>query len=569
MSTKEWLIDNRTKVKRRYWEPITILWVVGFGVSSILLFFIPFTQHLWLWTVTAFLTIFGGLIPFKDGPGFLVAWDRYQHLTRNKKPLAVKEDGVASDESQGVEGAETDREDVSADGKEKKPRKRRVPINARTMEFYDSVNDIPTGTLYLPPRIADASMIVADGFEWALADSDEFYDKIDNVSESVLEAARASMYPVGITQGFVKRPLDITRSRAWQERNVHKKILASVPGSTWQEVRNGKPQTAILEDSQKEPKRPLSAGEVLHQDMIERDTLKQKRASDAYHFYSILVPRPEEWPLGNNGDLSYLLNSQQIDDAPILRLTKLAEEGLVANGLLGVQRLDLDGLHNHLRKAWDMGPSMQLWNQGAEVSGDGKPFDLSWPWPPGDFLTGLDPKRLPYIQYGQTIHRLYQLAGLEHKVVRPRQFQLVFQPGYLGPTDQVGFGMVTTGETVLSSEESRATTRMIRARKAFRRLRGADGGDRDESQLDREEAMLLENERDAFDHGGSHGLYFNQYFALSVYAKTEKERFRLMRHADENFRLVARTSRVVVRPIRLAPHMNRVFWTMFGGAGMM
>ena len=570
MSEKSWLIDNRTKVKRRYWEPITILWVGGFGLAAVILFFIPATLALGLWIVPAFLTVFGGLIPFKDGPGFLHFWDRYQDRTSPKRyPKASDND----EEEEETDPAVTENQDdeqpeeeyVDSNGKK---RRRRRPINALTMEYYNSITDEATGVLYMPQRIADASTIVALGFEGALADSDEFYDRIDAVSESVLEAARASMLPLGVVQGIIKRPLDITRSREWQQKNVHKKILASIPGTTWQEAQAGKSPEAIERDASKQLDRPLTGGEALMKDLMERDALKQKRNSDTYHFWNLLVPRPEDWPLGAKGNLNYLLDSQQIDDSPILKLTKLVEQGLIANGVLGVQTLDLDGLHTHLRKAWDMGPTMRLWNEGAEFTETGQPFDPTWPWPPSDFITGVDRKRLPYIEYGKTNHRLYQLVGLEHKVVRPRQLQRLFQPGYLGPVDQVGYGMATVGETVLATDESRAATRAIRARKAFNRITGADSGDRDLSQLDREEAAIRENERDAFDHGGSHGLYFNQYFDLSVYAEKEKDRFRLMRIADEKFRLEARTSRISVRPIRLAPHMNRVFWSMYGGAGM-
>lgn len=548
----KWLVGNQQKAKRRYWEAIHVLWVAGFLVVSMVLFFVPVTQSLWLWVPTLLLLIIGGF-PFRNGPGFLVVWDRYQHLTRQKKPQENDKTGS----------------EPELDGKERR-QKRTPPINAVPMEYYDSVSNTYTGVLYLPPRIADSSLIVSTGFDGALLGADEFFNQMDSVSESLIEAARSSWEPIGITQGFIRRPYDITRSREWQFANVPARILASVPGTTWQEVAKGKSPEAVLADSIKHPDRPLSAAEVLHEEMIQRDVLKQKRASDAYSFYGLTVPRPEDWPIGSRGDIRGLLSQQQLNDAPIVRLTKLVEQGLIANGVLGVHTLDEDGLNNHLRKAWDMNPkTLQAWNEGLTQTSDGKPFDPTFPWPPFNFYTGVDQKGLPFTDYGGTIHRIYEVTGLDQKLIRPRQLQGLFQPGYLGPADEVGYAAVLSSETVLSSDEVRAATRAIRFKKAMRRYSGADSGDRDESTREREEAELLENQRDAFDFGGSHGLNMNFYIALSVYGENDKARFSRLIQVDERFRLVARTARVTIRPLRLAPHMNRAFWTMFGATGMM
>ena len=547
-----WLVGNQQKAKRRYWEAIHVLWVVGFLITSLILFFLPVTQSLWLWVPTLLLLIIGGF-PLRNGPGFLVVWDRYQHLTRQKKPQENDETG----------------NELELDGKERRPR-RTPPIDAVPMEYYDSVSEKYTGVLYLPPRIADSSLIVCTGFDGASLGNDEFFDQMDRISESLIEAARSSWEPIGITQGFIKRPYDITRSRDWQVSNVPAKILASVPGTTWQEVAEGKSPKAVLADSIKRPDRLLSAAEVLHEEMMQRDVLKQKRASDAWSFYGLTVPRPEDWPIGNKGDIRGLLSQQQLNNAPLVRLTKLVEQGLIANGVLGVHILDEDGSNNHLRKAWDMNPkTLEAWNEGLRHTSDGKPFDPTYPWPPFNFYTGVDQKGLPVIDYGGTIHRIYQFIGREQKQIRPRQMQGLFQPGYLGPTDEVGYAAVLTSETILSSDEARAATREIRMKKAFRRYSGADKGDRDESTRQREEAQLLENQRDEFDFGGSHGLHMNFYIALSVYGEDDKARYSRLMEVDERFRLVVRAARGTIRPLRLAPHMNRSFWTMFGATNMM
>jgi len=557
-----WLIGNQRKVRRRHLEALHILWIVGFLMASFVLFLIPATQSLWLWVPTALLLLFGG-IPLRDGPGFLVAWDWYEHVTRRKNPELEK---VRPAKSKKGKQANT----ASETEAKQRRQKRTPPINAVPMEYYNSNTGKHTGVLYLPPRIADASIIVSTGFDGALLGSEEFFDRMDSMSESLIEAARASIEPIGILQGFMKRPYDITRSREWQLNNVPPQIMASVPGTTWQEVLQGKPVESVIADASKKLERPLTAEEFLHKEMTERDVLKQKRASDAYSFYGLTVPRPQDWPLGNRGVISRMLSQQQLNEAPIVRLTSLVEQGLISNGALGVQTLDLDGLNNHLRKAWDMNPNtLHSWNEGLDVTQEGKPFDPTNPWPPYDFFTGIDKKRLPFTNYGNTLHRTYLVTGMEQRLIRPRQYRELFQPGYLGPTDEVGYAAALVGESVLASEEARATTRAIRLKKAIRRMSGADSGDRDESALEREEARLLENQRDEFDYGGSHGLVMNFYITLSVYGENDQARFDRLMKVDELFRLVSRNLRVNIQSIRTAPHMNRSFWTMFGGTGMM
>ncbi len=557
VDSHQWLIGNQRKSKRRYLEPIHILWLVGWGLLSIAFFFIPFTQSLWLWVPTALLFVFGGLIPTSDGPGFLYVWDRYQHFRRQKNPEEE------TDESENEEGSD------KVDKKERR-QPRRPPIDAIPMEYYDSNSDRRTGVLYLPHRIADASLIVSQGFDGAMLDSEEFYQRMDSISDSFLEAARNSLYPIGMTQGLIKRPYDTSRSRDWQLSNVPAKILASVPGTTWQEVANGKPVDQVIADSTRQLDRKLTAEEVLHLDMIQRDARRQKYSSDTYCFYGQTVGRPEDWELGNRGVISGLLTQDQLNQAPIVRLTKLVEQGLIANGALGVQTLDLDGLSNHLRKAWDMNPNtLEAWNEGELFTRDGKPFDPTNMWPPFNFSTGVDAKGLPYSNYGGTLHRTYLITGLDKKVIRPRQFRELFQPGYLGPTDEVGYGAVLVGETVLSSEEVRAATQSIRFKKAVSRLNGSDSGDRDVSAREREEAQLQERERDAYDYGGSHVLNHNFYIDLAVHSGDLKASLNRLAEVDERFKLTTQLLRVNTRPLRLAPHMNRALWTMFGAAGMM
>lgn len=563
---KQWLLDNRRKTKRRNFEPIHWLYMGVTAGLAILFFSIDITRDLWLgWGMAAVFLL--GSWPTKHGPGFLVRWDKYQHAHRRKAP---EEESDAQEVSKN--GKKSTRK-AGKEGKDVKERKLKAPIPVRTMEYHSTVTGTDTGVLYSIPRIADGAIIATTGFDGALLDPDEFFDRQESMSESIIDVARSSVDAIGVVAGFMRRPYNPVRHSDWQEDNVHKKVMASIPGTTWQQVEQGKSYEAVMADLQRvfdgNLDRRLTTDEVLNLEMMQRDGLKEQNSHEAYCFYGITVPRDPSWPLGHKGDINDVVTQQQLNDARIVRLSDLMEIGLVANGALGVHKFNERELGNHLRLAWDLNPNtIKPWHEGANRTLDGKPFDPNNPWPYDDFHYGVDDKGFPYVNYGGTLHRIYVVSGLENKLARPRQYRDLFQPGYLGPADRVGYGVALVGETVLASEESRAATREIRFKKAVRRFTGRDSGDYDESELERQEAQLRENERDAFDFGGSHALQFNLYIDIAVSGPNEKDNVKLLMEADEKFRLVIRNQRVHADTVELAPHMNRALWSMYGAAGL-
>jgi hypothetical protein len=548
MSGPQWLLENRRIPRQRDSDPIRWWWLGVFTSITILLFIIPITQPTWLWLGTAIIGFFGWL-QNKKGPGYLVWLDWYLQATRRRAP----------DTSESVS----------------KKSATKTPINASIMAYpiitdlsKDVVVDMDNnlGVTYFEPRDSDSSMIVSTGWNGSNLDVVEYFDRMNAKSESILEAARSSFLPIGITEGIMKRPYDIWRYRDSGLKNVHPTVLSAIPGTTLDDIRNGKSGQKILEDATKPINRILSADENLNREREERDTLLQLRASNTYNFYSLNVPRPRDWPSVKHGNIDGKLTNRQLADAPIVELTHLLEQSLVSSGELGVHKLNFDEYSTHVRRSWD-GKKMHLWNQGAEVDDEGNPFNPRWPWPPHDYVMYYDDKGRPYLDYGGTYHRFFQVEGLDKKLIRPRQLLQIAAPGYLGPNNEIGFTAAMSADTILSRDESRRATGVIQWQKAFARWKSS-GLDIDRSRLDQEEARLLENRRDAFDYGGTHGLNFNLFLNISACSVDKPSTLRSMMKADDFLMLALRDMRLKVRRIRLEPEMNRAMWTTNIGASM-
>lgn len=549
-----WLLEGKVSRSQYDYEPGQRWWFLYFMGAAVIVFIIPWTQTnlWWLWILLPIIA-FAGSYRYRNGPGYVIIDDYLRD--KDKREGSEKTNRLRRGQN---------REPINA-------ALMSFPIRPGTARFKAEVDESEEvsesrniGVTYFPPRDSDSSMTLSSGWLGANLDPEELFDASNQLSNSLLEPARKSPVTIGYTQGIIFRPYNMERSRESRLTNFHPKVNAAFPGTTTDELLVGKSAAAIIADAKKPLNRPMTADEVLNLETDQREAMMTKNSSDTFCFYSLNVPRPTWWPKGERGNIDGLISEEDLYDAPIVELTKMLEDGLIANGVRGVKTLDLDELTNYVRVGWDL-KHIKKWHQGADQDEDGNPIDLSWPWQ--DYVIRKDYRGRDYTDFGGTYHRMFRLERLDKKRVEPGQLTGLFIPGDMGPTDEVGFMAGISGDTILASEASRRTTSNIRWKKAYQRYkRGA--GTFDMSDLEQEEAQLLEKRRNALDYGGSHALNFNAFAGICVTGDTHEEKLRKLAKADAILENRVRFLHMTLKRGRWATREIREYFTLAIGASM-
>ncbi|GAC1369952.1 MAG: hypothetical protein NVSMB39_2320 [Candidatus Saccharimonadales bacterium] len=430
---------------------------------------------------------YAGFHRFSYGPGYKLLgdmivsrWRRMRRRGQMLKPPPVTVKGKSKPKSE--------------------PRKGRPPIPLRALALTLPKDGYDFGVIHNLPAGTDTARVSGRGWHGVALDFKDRYNAENVLVDCVRQAVQQYDGPVGVSMAYLSRPLNIERSRDWELQNLQNAVI-DVPEESY-----ANPQTAV---------------EVFAANNRQLEVIKQKLGRDVIMSFGLTIPRPTGWPKDETK-----LTARQIEVAPIVRLTKILEEGMARNGVDRAEILDFIDTKTYIRMAWDIAGIEQWYSRIANLATAERlaildaevvdevhtrteaEIDADEPWPRLELRTGPN-----YLAADGTFHRVLRVVKQRHKVL-PGDFTELFFAN-VGPADQTGLTIGLCGQTVSAQTEMRWLNRGIVWREGIRRAQ--DGGkDLYESMAKRERRQRLVQRQDRIYLGGNQALAYNTYVVVSA-----------------------------------------------------
>lgn len=430
---------------------------------------------------------YAGFHRFSDGPGYKIAgdtivsrWRRIRRRGQMLKPTRV---------SRGKNNQAPPQ-----------PKKRgRPPIPLKVLALPLPKEGYDFGTIHNIPAGTDTARVSGRGWRGVALDFQDRYNAENMLVDCVRQAVQQYDGSVGVSMAYMSRPLNIERSRDWEIQNL---------------------QNAVIDVSEESYANPQGAVQLFAANNRQLEVIKQAYGRDVISTIGLTVPRPTSWPKDETK-----LTPKRIEVSPIVRMTKILEEGMARNGVDQAEILDFIDLKAYIRMAWDIAGIAKWYSHVANMAAAERLASLEpvendappklgeetineEPWPVFELQAGPN-----YLATDGTFHRVLRVVKQRRKVL-PGDFAELFFAD-VGPADQTGLTIGLSGQTVAADAELRWLNKGIVLREGIRR---AQNGKKDlyESMAKRERRERLVKRQDRIYLGGSQALAYNTYLVVSA-----------------------------------------------------